>query len=129
MTREVLLLIGHAGEVLWSDTSHDPTALHDSRARWDAIWTHRDRLAEVAHSHPAGALRFSAEDESTMSALGVALGALPVFSIVTPLSGPGRVHMLRRAGGLDVPVSRADEPWWADLLRLASGMDGPRAEE
>jgi hypothetical protein len=129
MTREVLLLIGRDGQVLWSDTSHDVSALYDSRARWDAIWGHRAQLAEIAHSHPAGALRFSAEDESTMSALGLALAELPVFSIVTPLSGPGQVHMLRRAGGLDVPVTRADEPWWADLLRLASGMDGPRAEE
>ncbi len=112
--REVCLLIGRGGTVLWSDASDSPVSLPDSRARWEAIWRLRGELEEVAHSHPVGPLAFSAEDESTMAALLEALGKPLRFSVVAP-SG-----MVARQEGRDVPVP--EEPWWAGLLRLASGM-------
>ncbi len=111
--REVLLLIDRQGRVLWSDRG-GPAALPDSRARWEAIWAHREELAEVVHSHPRGMLRFSSEDESTMEALSQALAEVPVFSIVTDTG------MLRRVEGEDHRVHEL--PWWVPLIRLASGL-------
>ena len=75
-------------------------------------------MAEIAHSHPVGPLAFSSEDEDTMEALVAALGRAPVFSVVAPGG------MIRREGGRDVPV--IEEPWWASLLRRASGVGGRR---
>ena len=117
--REVCFLIGTSGAVLWADASADPAALPDSRARWEAIWSRRDELGEIAHSHPVGPAAFSAVDESTMAALDSALGKVMRYSVVAP-----RVT-IARAGGLTTKV--IPEPWWAELLRLASGMhDAPR---
>jgi hypothetical protein len=112
--REVCLLIGRDNEVLWSDESDSPVRLPDSRERWEAIWQLRNELAEVAHSHPEGPLGFSAEDETTMAALTSALGRPLRFSVVAPGG------MVQRVGGRDLLV--AEEPWWAEPLRQASGM-------
>ncbi len=113
-TREVCLLIGRDGNVLWSDESDSPVLLPDSRERWEAIWQLRAELEEVAHSHPEGPLGFSTEDESTMSALTSALGRPLRFSVVAPGG------MVARVDGRDVLVAK--EPWWAEPLRRASGM-------
>lgn len=115
MRREVLFLIDGEGRILWSDASSSPVALPDSRARWEAIWGHRAQLAELAHSHPVGPLAFSEEDETTMEALIQALGKRPRFSVVAPDGMLVRDHEGRESR---VP----EEPWWAQLLRLASGM-------
>jgi len=112
--REVCFLIGRDGAVLWADASDSPAALPDSRARWEAIWARRDELAEIAHSHPRGPAAFSREDETTMAALDSALGRVVRFSVVAP-----RV-MIARDGDRTIEVN--PEPWWAVLLRLASGM-------
>ena len=117
MLREVCFLIGKNGEVLWADTSDSPSALTDSRARWDAIWRVRGELVEVAHSHPVGPAAFSAEDESTMAAIDSALGRPVRYSVVAPRA------MIVRADAETVAI--APEPWWAGLLRLASGMSRP----
>ncbi|HZA13530.1 MAG TPA: hypothetical protein VE618_03500 [Myxococcaceae bacterium] len=114
MTREVCFLIGRGGAVLWGDVSASPASLADSRARWEAIWEWRAELEEIAHSHPHGPLGFSREDETTMRALVAGLGTQVRFSVVAPDG------MLRRAGTTEEQV--APEPWWAELLRLASGM-------
>src|SRR3954470_22476208 len=82
--REVLLLIGEDDVVLWSDASDSPVALPDSRTRWEAIWSRRDRIVEIAHSHPVGPQAFSREDETTMTALVSALGRPILFSVVAP---------------------------------------------
>lgn len=111
--REVLLLIDRQGRVLWADHG-GPSSLPDSRARWEAIWAHREELDEVVHTHPRGMLRFSSEDESTMQALSTALAQVPVFSIVTDTG------MLRRVQGRDVLVHEL--PWWVPLIRQASGL-------
>ena len=115
MAREVFFLIGRDGALLWSDASTSPTRLSDSRKRWEAIWNHRDEIEELSHSHPNGPLAFSKEDETTMSALDVALGKKLCFSIVAPDG------MIRKSGDQTERVET--EPWWADLLRLASGMN------
>jgi hypothetical protein len=116
--REVLFLVGRGGAVLWADTSTSAAVLPDSRARWEKIWELKDELEEIAHSHPAGPLGFSHEDETTMSALASALGRPLRFSVVAPEG------MVARQGGADVRVEQ--EPWWAALLRDASYIP-PRA--
>jgi hypothetical protein len=114
MSREVFFLIGRDGALLWSDASDSPSALPDSRARWEAIWSHNDELEELAHSHPMGPLAFSHEDETTMQALESALGKKLRFSVVAPNG------MIVRTQAGDERVE--PEPWWTPLLRLASGM-------
>ncbi|MGE0871528.1 MAG: Mov34/MPN/PAD-1 family protein [Kofleriaceae bacterium] len=113
--REVCVLIGKHGEILWADASTSPTALPDSRARWEAIWTRRDAIEIIAHSHPVGPAAFSAEDESTMAALDQALGRPVRYCVVAP-----RVTITRL--GSDRLETISPEPWWVGLLRLASGM-------
>ena len=118
MAREVCFLIGRDGSLLWADASDDPLRLPDSRARWEAIWSRRDRLVEIAHSHPVGPLGFSWEDETTMDALERALGRPLRFSVVAPR---GRVVRWR---GVDVVNARGvAEPAWVPLLRSESGME------
>jgi hypothetical protein len=112
--REVCFLIGKTGAILWADASDSPFALPDSRARWEAIWLHRDELEVIAHSHPIGPAAFSAEDESTMLALDSALGTVMRYIVVAP-----RVTIARHGATTEQVVP---EPWWAALLRLASGM-------
>jgi hypothetical protein len=112
--REVCFLLGRGGAVLWADASSSPVALPDSRARWEHIWALRAELEEIAHSHPLGPLAFSREDETTMAALETALGRSIGFAVVAPRG------MVRRMDGKDVVVP--EEPFWAELLRAASGM-------
>jgi hypothetical protein len=112
--REVCFLVAKDGSVLWSDASASPLSLPDSRARWEAIWSRRAVLDVIAHSHPVGPLAFSSEDDSTIEALSSALGGKVRFAVVAPDG------MLIRQGQTDERVG--EEPWWARLLRLASGM-------
>jgi hypothetical protein len=119
--REVCFLIGEGEVILWADGSGTPSRLPDSRARWEAIWERRAELVEVAHSHPHGPAAFSTEDETTMAALTAALGRKIRFSVVAPSATIVRD---------DDRTRRVDpEPWWAPLLRLASGMPGRDDEE
>ena len=124
---EVFFLIGPNDEVLYADESDSPSRLPDSRTRWEAIWCERERLVEIAHSHPHGPLGFSEEDESTMTALTTALGRRLTFSVVAPTG------MIRRErapslseeaavgnSGTDVVVM--NEPPWAATLRSRSQM-------
>lgn len=115
MSREVCFLIGFDGSILWADASNSPVALPDSRDRWEAIWQLRHELAEIAHSHPVGPSAFSAEDTSTMAALDAALGKPLRYSVVAP-----RTMIVRGDDGITFELD--PEPWWAGLLRLASGM-------
>jgi len=113
--REVCFLIGDGERVIWADLGDSPTALPDARSRWDALWARRADLVEVSHSHPVGPLAFSEEDMTTMSAVDAALGRAVTWSVVAP-SG-----MVRISAGRAAEVEH-NEPWWADLLRAASGM-------
>ncbi len=112
--REVCFLIGRGGAVLYADASNSPAALPDSRSRWEAIWQHREELEAIVHSHPMGPSAFSAEDVSTMEALDAALGKPMKYCVVAPKI------TISRVGTTDETIS--PEPWWAGLLRLASGM-------
>jgi hypothetical protein len=112
--REVFFLIGPGGAVLFRDEGDGPAYIPDSRARWEAIWSNRDALVELAHSHPVGPLAFSNEDVTTMDALESALGRALVFSVISPEG------MIRRQDGAVVRVD--SEPGWADELRRASAM-------
>lgn len=112
--REVCILLSADGAILWADASTSPTRLPDSRTRWEAIWEHRERLVAIAHSHPMGPSAFSAEDESTMTALDDALGRRLTYYVTSPDS------TISRTGDDNHTIS--PEPWWAALLRLASGM-------
>ena len=112
--REVCFLIGARSVVLWADTTGSASALPDSRSRWQEIWDRRDELVEIAHTHPNGPAAFSAEDETTMEALTSALGRSVRFSVVAP------ARTIVRVGGETHDVD--PEPWWADCIRLASGM-------
>ena len=120
--REVFFLIGEDGSILWSDVGGSPVRLPDSRVRWEAIWARRDRIVEIAHSHPIGPLAFSHEDETTMRALVSALGRPLLFSIVTPDGLVRRTEALEPGGDARHTTLVGDEPWWASVLRLASGI-------
>ena len=130
--REVCLLIGEDDIVLWSDASDSPVLLPDSRARWEAIWSRKDQLVEIAHSHPVGPHAFSREDETTMAALVSALGRSLTFSVVSPRGmirttiDPKKVATT--TDEQDEATLVEDEPWWASLLRLASGMQRSHAQ-
>jgi hypothetical protein len=112
---EVCFVIGRGGAVLWADASDSAEALPDSRARWEAIWRHRGELDAIAHSHPVGPAAFSAEDESTMQAIDGALGRELRYYVVAPRQTIARTG---ERTGVVTP-----EPWWVELIRLASGMD------
>ncbi len=118
--REVFFIIGEGDDVLWSDASESPVRLPDSRARWEAIWTRRQRIVEIAHSHPVGPLAFSHEDETTMRALTTGIGRKLRFSVVAP---NGTIRRDEEGNDVLAPRERERlEPWWTGLLRLASGM-------
>lgn len=113
--REVCFLIGPDQALLWADLGPGPLALPDSRARWEALWRHREALVEVAHSHPLGPATFSEEDRTTMQALAAALPRTPRFSVLSPAG-----LLVREPDGREAQAP--DEPWWCALLRAASGM-------
>jgi hypothetical protein len=118
--REVFFLMGDGGEVLWSDASESPVLLPDSRARWEAIWSRREAIVEIAHSHPVGPLAFSRTDETTMTALRSGLGRDYVFTVVAPNG------VIRTFGGV-TEIVHGPEPEWVGALRKASGMLNLRA--
>jgi hypothetical protein len=111
--REVLFVLDAQGNVLWSDTG-TARALADSRERWQAIWSSRDRLEQVAHSHPHGPGAFSQVDRTTMRAIDAALGRELLYLVVAP----GGV--LARRGEVEGVVD--PEPDWVAQLREESGM-------
>ena len=63
---------------------------------------------------------FSLEDATTMDALVTALGRRLRFSVVAPA---GMVRSTVTAGKAPIATLVREEPWWAPLLRLASGMN------
>jgi len=114
--REVCFLVGRGDAILHADASDSPTALPDSRARWEAIWRLRDELEVIAHSHPVGPAAFSDEDRSTMAALDSALGRPVRYIVVAP-----EVTIVSD-GHAGETIQISPEPWWASLLRTASGL-------
>ena len=88
------------------------TRVPDSRERWDVIWTHRDEITEIAHSHPGEFLDFSHEDLTTMEAVEAGTGRKFTWSIIT------KSGILSRNGARD--ICREDAPWWLELMRALS---------
>jgi hypothetical protein len=123
--REVCFLIGHDDTVLWSDASDSPVALPDTRERWEAIWSRRDAIVEIAHTHPLGGAAFSIEDETTMVALDSALGRNLTYSVVTPQKMIRRIHSTEAFTDSTVEA----EPWWTALIRVASGVFQPQPRD
>lgn len=120
LRREVCFVIGRGGLLLWADAADGPFAIPDSRARWLAIWEKQAELEEIAHSHPLGPLAFSSEDQTTMDALDRALGRAVRYSVLTPWG------MIARDGARARTQHVKLEPWWANILRDASGMNAAR---
>ncbi len=120
--REVGVVIDLEGAPLYWHVPPSRTAvtLPDSRALWDVLWEHRDRVAGFAHSHPgSGVPAPSHEDVTTFSALERGLGrrydwwiATRDGFVVCRWSGPGP---------LDYRTERCDaEPSWVSRLRALS---------
>jgi hypothetical protein len=95
-------------------------SLPDSRELWDVLWSSRERLGGVAHTHPGGGVPGpSREDITTFSAVELALGrcldwwiASADAVVVVRWVGPGTY---------DYEVSRlAEEPAWTARLRELS---------
>jgi hypothetical protein len=107
--REVCFLLAADGTVLWRELGESPTALPDSRPRWEALWALRFEVAAVVHSHPLGPHAFSDEDVSTMEALDVALGRSLTYAVLSPQGLVWR--------GLPLPALN-----WVDELAQASQM-------
>ena len=122
MLREVCFLIGPEDTVLWSDASRSPTAMPDSRARWEAIWSRRTQIVCIAHTHPLGGLHFSATDEATMQALDTALGRAPDYAVVDPIGVLWRRTDPETGTATQRVLLHDEEPWWAELIRSASGL-------
>jgi len=93
-------------------------SLPDSRELWDVLWSNRDRLAGVAHSHPGGGIPGpSHEDVTTFSAVELALGRRLDWWITSA----DAVVVLRWQGPdkYDYRAERVDpEPAWTARLRL-----------
>lgn len=95
-------------------------ALPDDYGLWDFIWSRRDEVAGIAHTHPGfGRTSYSYEDVTTFSAIELALGRRLQWWIATEdclmlaiWAGPGKyeyaLHKL------------ADEPLWLPRLRELS---------
>ncbi len=118
--REMFFVIGRSGAILWSDAGDSAGSIPDKRERWEAIWKLREEIEELSHSHPAGPRGFSHEDETTMDALRAALGQENARRIAFSVVAPNGT--VRRQNEHDEHVELKDEPWWANLLRRASGM-------
>lgn len=88
------------------------TRIPDSRERWETIWTHRQEITEIAHSHPGEFLDFSQEDLTTMEAVESGTGKVFTWSIIT------QTGFLSRREKED--IRRTDSPWWVECLRTLS---------
>lgn len=95
-------------------------SLPDSRALWDVLWQHRNRISGFAHSHPGRAApRPSHEDVTTFAAIEAALGRRLDWWI----SSEDALVLVRWAG----PAAHRywtsvilHEPDWVGPLRAAS---------
>jgi hypothetical protein len=95
-------------------------SLPDSRELWDVIWTNRERISGIAHSHPGrGVPGPSHEDVTTFSAVDLALGRRLSWWItssdrvvIVTWSGPDAYDYVVE------PLDR-DPRWVAELRRLS----------
>jgi hypothetical protein len=121
---EAAAVISTTGAVLhWHlPAGRSAVLLPDSRSLWDVMWTHREQLAGIAHTHPGtGRPRPSWEDLTTFSACEAGLGVrldwwiatadqLAVFRWVGPTPYRYRGRLL------------AEPPPWLHDLRVRSDL-------
>lgn len=122
---EAAAVIGVDGAVLhWHlPPGRTEASLPDSRALWDVLWSRRDALAGVAHTHPgSGPPAPSQEDLTTFAACEAALGRRLAWWIATSdhlyaftWCGPARTDYR----GDPVP----DAPPWLAELRSHTNPD------
>ena len=122
--REVCFVVDVEGRIVWTDSDDHPGYLADRRDRWAAIWTNRENLSVIAHSHPGGPAAFSSVDLASIDAIMRGLGDERAvhFAVVHP---DGTV-LLRRGAGVDagpLHLPRGVEPGWARALRVQSRME------
>ena len=110
--REICFIITKDERILRIYTG-SATRVPDSRSRWNAIWTYRDEIQEIVHTHPGGFLGFSKEDLTTMEAVESATGFTYHWSIVTENS-----YLYRDSRfGEDILVTNEGNAWWINFLR------------
>ncbi|MEO0604598.1 MAG: hypothetical protein AAF211_24400 [Myxococcota bacterium] len=124
---EIAVVVDVDGRALHWHAPSDATAtaLPDSRGLWGMLWTHRSRLAGVAHVHPNGAPVPSAIDLTTFAACEAGLGRRLVWWIATAADLAAFVHV--GPGRLDYhpwPCVPADVAAWLPELRARSLRGG-----
>ena len=96
------------------------TAIPDSRDLWESMWTHREILGGLAHTHPgSGEPHPSREDLTTFAACEAALGIRLDWWIATS----DRVIRYRWTGPYDLTYTSVDPLGptpWLDQLRIHS---------
>jgi hypothetical protein len=120
---EAGVLIDRDGEPLYwhLPPGRSAGALPDSRELWDLIWTNREHISGIAHSHPGGGIPGpSHEDVTTFSAIELALGRRLSWwitsserTVLVRWSGPGPYDYVPEL--LD-----RDPRWVAELRRLST---------
>lgn len=82
--REVLGLYDQNRDPIYFSTSNHMGQIADHLAIWEAIWSNRDDLYEIAHTHPVGPDHFSETDITTMRSIVTGLGRGVRFWVITP---------------------------------------------
>ena len=116
---EVAVVIDSDGQpIYWHlPPGRSATAIPDSRALWLVLWQNRQRLAGVAHTHPAGVLRPSATDLVTFAACEDGLGRRLSWWIVTPGESVLCCHDGGEPGGYVCRPDTGQHGWLAELRR------------
>ena len=122
---ETAVVIGAQGEALYwhLPAGRSAGALPDSRTLWSVLWSQRDSLQGVAHTHPGrGTPRPSWTDLTTFAACEDGLGERLRWWIATAdrlrcfrWSGPSRYRY--------TPIPTNPAPGWLDQLRAHSHLN------
>lgn len=127
--REVVFLYA-AGQdrILGMGVGSSSIEIEDSRSLWDQIWTNRDAITEIAHTHPVGPGRLSGTDIETARAVVQALGKPVLFTVVHP---NGYASQMFFPDGTEGDTVHRDGPlrwWWMNLMWELSWAFEPKAE-
>ena len=126
MTREVAVVIAQDGTPLYWHVPPDASgaAIPDSQDLWAVIWSNRDRILGVAHTHPwDGKAWPSTTDLTTFDAIERALGRGLTWWVVTFTE----VRKLTRtgSGSAAAPPRRRSPARWRSRSTTTSGPDMP----
>ncbi len=123
--REVFGVYDKAGCSLHVHYGDSPAFVDGGRTAWDVIWEQRDRVFDIAHTHPHGPDTFSSIDENSMRAIATGLGRPVRFWVLSPRVSRLRVvHPCQEPQDADVLFDPGEdnEPMWAARLRWDSRM-------